>query len=121
MGRSQCLQRTPLAQTVQNSTVLSFQRALHDTELQRSVLGRVIDAVNGEIISAESTGVVPRVVASRRSGVSTAAVHFADAIEVRVAVASETVVDPDLRREAVVVLWRIVSMAVGFCVRSRVF
>lgn len=95
---------TPLAQAVQNRTVLRFQRALHDAELQRGVLGRVVDAVNREVIGAESTGVVPGIVASGRSSIGTAAVHFADAVKVRVAVASEAVVDPDLRREAVVVL-----------------
>jgi hypothetical protein len=119
--RCTLLGHTPLAQTVQHRTVLSFQRALHNAELQRGVLRRVVDAVDREVISAESTGVVPGVVAGRRRGVGAAAVHFPDAVEVRVAVASEAVVDPDLGREAVVVLQEIVSLVLDFVSMSKSF
>lgn len=120
MDHSQWPRHTPLAQTVEDSTVLGFQRALHDAELQRSVLRRVVDTVDRKFIGTESTGVVPGVVAGGRSGISAAAVDLADAVEVRVAVASEAVVDPDLRREAVVVLWENVSSILAMCARRRV-
>lgn len=119
MDQSRWPRHTPLAQTVQDSTVLGFQRALHNAELQRSVLRRVVDTVDREFVSTESTGVVPGVVAGGRSGISAAAVDLADAVEVRVAVASKAVVDPDLRREAVVVLWEMISLVLNSCARRH--
>jgi hypothetical protein len=95
---------TPFAKTVQDSPVLSQQSSLHDLELQRSILCSIVDAINRELICAERTGVVPRIIAGDGSLVSTTAIHLADAVEVRVAVACEAVVDPLRSWKAVVVL-----------------
>ena len=101
--------RTPFAETVQDGAVLSEQCSFHDLELQGCVLGRVVDAINGEFVGTERAGVVPGVVAGDGSCIGTASVHLADSVEVWITIASKAVVNPFLRRETVVVLLSIKS------------
>lgn len=103
---------TPLAETVQDRTVLRSQRPLHDLELQSCVFRGVVNTINRELVGTKGTSIVPGVVVRNRRLVCAAAVDLADSIESRIAIACETVVDPFRRREAIVILAACLSMLV---------